>query len=63
MNDNDFSGAWFFLFSILIFGAGMFLGANLKLTSNEIITIQMCVEKPQDCKIKYDYYKLVESQK
>lgn len=52
-NDTDWNGAWEFLFFILIFGSGMIL----------YDTIQMCVEKPQECKIKYDYYKLVENQK
>jgi hypothetical protein len=50
------------LITILIVGifvGGSTLGYNIG--KNE--TIKYCMEKPQDCKIQYDYLKLQENQK
>jgi len=62
-NDNDFLG--FIL--LLAFGAVTFFVlvklSDIGYEKGVKETAILCIEKPQDCKIKYDYIKLQEKQK
>ena len=43
----------------VVYGIGFTMGEQF--TQKE--TINFCVEKPAECKTKYDYFKLLENQK
>ncbi len=63
-NHNDGWASVIVLFVLVASLMGMFLIADeqgYKKGVNE--TLVMCMEKPTDCKIKYDYLKLQENQK
>jgi hypothetical protein len=63
-NHNDDWASVIVLFVLVASLMGMFLIADeqgYKKGVNE--TLVMCMEKPTDCKIKYDYLKLQENQK
>ena len=63
MND-DSTPAFFILMVILaIFGLGYIIGFTMGEQFSQQETINFCVEKPADCKTKYDYFKLLENQK
>ena len=61
---NDDSSPSFFIFigiiTLLVIGYAFGFTIGEQFTQKE--TIVYCVEKPADCKVKYDYYKL-ENQK
>jgi hypothetical protein len=63
-NHNDDWASVIVLFVLVASLMGMFLIADeqgYKKGVNE--TLVLCMEKPADCKIKYDYLKLQENQK
>lgn len=63
-NHNDGWASVIVLFVLVASLMGMFLIADeqgYKKGVNE--TLVLCMEKPADCKIKYDYLKLQENQK
>ena len=63
MND-DSTPTFFILIVILaIFGLGYIIGFTMGEQFAQKETINFCVEKPADCKTKYDYFKLLENQK
>ena len=57
MNDNDDFFPFLIIF-LLVAGLSFMFGFNTGETSTKRETISYCVEKPADCKIKYDFYKL-----
>lgn len=60
MND-DSTPTFFILIVILaIFGLGYVFGFTMGEQFSQNETINFCVEKPDDCKTKYDYFKLLE---
>lgn len=64
MHDDDNSISLFILIVIFaIFGAGYVIGFTMGEQFSQHETINFCVEKPVDCKTKYDYFKLEENQK
>ena len=57
-NDDDSTPSFFILIGILsVFFVGA-IGFSMGEQFSQQETINFCVEKPADCKIKYDYYKL-----
>lgn len=56
---NDSSLSFFIFIAIIaLFGIGYVIGYDLGEQFAQKETIVYCVEKPADCKIKYDFYKL-----
>ena len=61
MNDYD-NSIKIFIFIVIssIFGFGYIIGFKMGEQSSQKETINFCVEKPVDCKTKYDCFKLEE---
>ena len=62
-NDNEFLG---FILPLALVAVTIFVAVKLSDIGYEKgvkETAILCIEKPQDCKIKYDYIKLQEKQK
>jgi len=63
MHDYDSSLTLFIIICISsVFGFGYIIGFKMEEQFSQQETINFCVEKPANCKTKYDYYKL-ENQK
>ena len=63
MCDYDSSLKLFIIICISsVFGFGYIIGFKMEEQFSQQETINFCVEKPANCKTKYDYYKL-ENQK
>ena len=60
--DDDRSFLFAGLLTICIFGV-LLLGISLGYDDGKDEAIKICIEKPQECKIQYDYIKLQENQK
>lgn len=59
---NDDSTPTFFVVIVIgsIFAAGYIIGFNMGEQFSQKETINFCVEKPAECKTKYDYFKIEE---
>jgi hypothetical protein len=58
-NDDDGTPSFFILIAIIaIFFVGYGIGFTMGEQFSQHETINFCVEKPADCKTKYDYFKL-----
>ena len=61
MHDHDNSISLFILIVISsIFGVGYIIGFTMGEQFTQKETINFCVEKPAECKTKYDYFKILE---
>lgn len=63
MNDDSMPTLFIFIPIIALFGLGYTIGFAMGEQFSQHETINFCVEKPVDCKTKYDYFKLLENQK
>ena len=67
MNDNDWdiilSGGLLIIAIIGLLFIGTVYGIGLGEKSATRETVKTCVEKPQECKIMYEFYKLSENKK
>ena len=61
MHDYDNSITLFIIICISsVFGFGYIIGFKMEEQFSQQETINFCVEKPADCKIKNDYFKIKE---
>ena len=60
MNDDNTPTLFILIAIIAIFGLGYIFGFTMGEQFSQKETINFCVEKPAECKMKYDYFKLLE---
>ena len=63
MKDDSMPTLFILIAIIAIFGLGYIFGFTMGEQFTQKETINFCVEKPAECKTKYDYFKLLENQK
>lgn len=60
MNDDNMPPLFIFIVNVAMFIGGYVCGFSMGEQFSQHETINFCVEKPVDCKTKYDYFKLEE---